>query len=226
MLEQIDTNIWSIPSPLKLFGLLQLNTRMTIIRLQNGDLWLHSLIPITPKLKEEIDTLGTVRYLVAPSCLHHLFIGQWMEAYPAAKSYAAKGLKKKRPELQFSSSLGAVFQADWLKEIKRLHIDGMPMVNESLFYHQASQTLIATDFFFYMPQASGFTSFYATINGFKSKMACPIVFRFAIKYKDIFRQSLKPLRDWPVSNISMCHHAILNEDAQDSLNKVLDGFKI
>ena len=102
----------------------------------------------------------------------------------------------------------------------------MPMVNESLFYHRASQTLIATDFLFYMPDSTGITSLYATINGFKSKIASPIVFRYAITGKDVFRQSLKPLRDWLVTNISMCHHTILNEGAQESLNKVLDGFKV
>ena len=226
MLEQIAEAVWSVSAPLKVGGLIALNTRMTIVRLANGDLWLHSVIPISPELQQEVDGLGTVRHLVAPSCLHHLFVGEWMAAYPEAQSYAAKGLEKKRPELPFSVRLGSGFHADWLDEIDLLPIEGMPSVNEVVFYHRASQTLIATDLFFYLPEAEGMTHLYALLNGFKHKMKTPALYKFAIKNKPQFLLSLTPLRSWPIRNVVMCHHHILQDEAQAVVQQELDALDV
>ena len=103
MLETITDHVWSVRAPFKVFGLIALNGRMTIVRLQNGDLWLHSPIPISDALREEIDALGPVRYLVAPSCFHHMFVGPWKEAYPDAQIFAARGLHKKREDLSIDT---------------------------------------------------------------------------------------------------------------------------
>ena len=226
MLEQIAENIWSVPAPLTLFGMIALNTRMTIVRLSNNELWLHSPIPISDALRQEIDALGTVTYLVAPSCLHHMFVGPWKEAYPEAKICAARGLHKKRTDLQIETLFREPTEQYW-EEIEQYTIEGMPIVNEVLFFHKPSQTLIVTDFVFYMPNASGFTSFYAYINGFYSKITSPIIFKLAIKQKEDFRKSLVRVRHWMPKHISMCHHLIYSEaDASTKFQAILDGFQV
>ena len=60
MLEEIADGVWSVPAPLKVGGLIALNTRMTIIRLANGDLWLHSLIPISVEIQQQVDMKRTI----------------------------------------------------------------------------------------------------------------------------------------------------------------------
>lgn len=226
MLEQIADNIWSVPAPLRIFGVIALNTRMTIVCFANNELWLHSPIPISNELKKEIDTLGTVTYLVAPSCLHHMFVGGWKEAYPNAKIYAARGLQKKRPDLNIETIFREPTEQHW-EEIEQYTIEGMPIVNEVLFFHKPSQTLIVTDFVFYMPNVSGFTAFYAYINGFYSKITSPIIFKLAIKQKEDFRKSLVRVRHWQPKHISMCHHFIYSEtDASTKFQAILDGFQV
>ena len=60
-IQQISQNIYSEPTDLKVFGLIALNTRMTIVRFENGDLWLHSPIKANEHLFEEVSKMGTVR---------------------------------------------------------------------------------------------------------------------------------------------------------------------
>ena len=183
MLETIAQGVWSVPAPFKILGLIHLNGRMTIVRLRDGGLWIHSPVPINAKLQESIDALGPVRALVAPSRLHHMFVQPWKDAYPQAKIYAAKGLAKKRPDL----SIDAVIEDTPLwEEFHQKRIRGMPAVQEVLFLHRDSQTLITTDFLFYMPDASGFTNFYAWLNGFKQRVSTPFIFRSVIKDKTDF----------------------------------------
>jgi len=51
---------------------------MTVLRLPSGALWLHSATPIDPQLRAEIDALGRVEHIVAPSAYHD----GWGDVYP------------------------------------------------------------------------------------------------------------------------------------------------
>jgi hypothetical protein len=104
MLRKLDENVWVAEQPLKFMGL-AVGARMTVIRLADGGLWVHSPLRLTPERRQAVDALGPVRFLVAPNKYHHLFIGDWMAAYPHAQSYAAPGLSEKRKDLRFHAVL-------------------------------------------------------------------------------------------------------------------------
>ena len=221
MIDSISDNIWSVPSPLSVFGFIQLNTRMTIIRMNNGNLFLHSPIPWTTELNTLIQELGRIEYIVAPSCFHHLFVGDWKRHHPEAKLCGPRGLLKKRTDLDFDVELTPQTQFPWDEEIHTIPLGGMPIVQEYLFFHKSSETLIITDFMFYMPLSTGFTSWYASFNGVKSNLATPLLFKSAIKNKKEFLHSIEGLKQLSVSNISLCHHHIIKENAQEALLSAL-----
>ena len=102
-LIQVVEGIWTVPSPLTVLGIIQLNTRMTIIRLECGKLWIHSPIPWSEELDSKIRSIGDIEYIIAPSCFHHMFVGPWKEHHPKALICGPNGLKKKR-----SANLGSI----------------------------------------------------------------------------------------------------------------------
>ena len=61
---------------------LPFTTRMTVVRLSNGDLFLHSPIKFDEKLAKELRGLGMVRHLVSPNQFHYAHIGEWARAFP------------------------------------------------------------------------------------------------------------------------------------------------
>ncbi|HVP84300.1 MAG TPA: DUF4336 domain-containing protein [Rhizomicrobium sp.] len=70
-------------------------TRMAVIRLRNGSLFIWSPIALTPELRTEVEALGRVAYLVSPNKIHHLFLKPWKDAYPQSRIYALDELKKR-----------------------------------------------------------------------------------------------------------------------------------
>lgn len=66
MLE-VAEDIWTHDGSVVPFYTIPYTTRMTIIRLSSGALWIHS----PEKLVDELAALGTVEYLVSPNKLHH-----------------------------------------------------------------------------------------------------------------------------------------------------------
>ncbi|HYW61936.1 MAG TPA: DUF4336 domain-containing protein, partial [Bradyrhizobium sp.] len=80
-------------APIKVGGGLALPLRMSVIRLANGDLLLHSPAQYTDDLKSAIEALGRIRHLIAPSIGHWMFLRDWQRACPAAKTWVVPGLK-------------------------------------------------------------------------------------------------------------------------------------
>lgn len=110
------------------------STRMTIIRLADGGLFLHSPIPLDDGLRAELDGLGEVRAIVAPNKAHHLFVGDCCAAYPDAKLYGALGLEFKRKDLSFAGMLGDEPRPEWRGDIEQRTVRGIPMLNEVAFF--------------------------------------------------------------------------------------------
>jgi hypothetical protein len=92
MLTQVAANLWCAEHTLSFPGRVQLPSRMTVVRLPTGEVLLHSPVPPAPALAEAVHRLGPVRFVLAPSCLHHLFVGPWLERHPEARLYGSRGL--------------------------------------------------------------------------------------------------------------------------------------
>src|SRR4029453_14671012 len=67
---------------------LPFTTRMTVVRLSNGDLFLHSPTKFDRKLADELQRLGSVRHLISPNQFHYAHIGEWLKAFPDAVGWA------------------------------------------------------------------------------------------------------------------------------------------
>jgi hypothetical protein len=74
---------------------LPFTTRMTVVRLSNGDLLLHSPIKFDERLADELLGLGTVRHLVSPNQFHYAHIGEWAKAFPDAVSWASPRVRER-----------------------------------------------------------------------------------------------------------------------------------
>lgn len=148
-LKSVDDHIWIVDGPIvsmQAYGTqLPFPTRMTIIRLTNGDLFIQSPTELSDRLKQEIDALGTVRHLVSPNKIHYVYIGQWGEAYPDAIKWASPGVRKQAKAIEFDRDLGAKPDPMWAGEIDQVIVYGSRFMAEVVFFHKPSRTVILAD---------------------------------------------------------------------------------
>ena len=78
-MQEWADNIWISDAPLKFKGA-TMTTRMTIIKLSNGKLFVHSPVSINDEIRGEVDALGPVAHIVSPNKFRHLYIGEWAGA--------------------------------------------------------------------------------------------------------------------------------------------------
>src|SRR6516225_6573460 len=118
--ERLADGLWVVQRPFALpFVRAEVGTRMTIVRLADGGLFLHSPVKFDHGLRQALDALGPVRAIIAPSRVHHLFVGDYIAAYPEASSYAAPGLPKRRTALKFDAVLTDVAPDLWRGQLEQ-----------------------------------------------------------------------------------------------------------
>jgi hypothetical protein len=67
--EVVPGYIWSIAKPFYRFERAKIGGRATIIKLANGDLFVISPTPIESGTQDWVDSIGRVKYLVAPDAV-------------------------------------------------------------------------------------------------------------------------------------------------------------
>ena len=120
-------------------------TRMTVVRLPTGELWLHSPIAWDDALAASLAGLGPVRHLIAPNSLHYWYLPEWRVRFPLARCYGAPDLARraKRP-LAIDETLGEEPPAAWAGAFDQCVTSG-PLLTEVDFFHRATATLVLTD---------------------------------------------------------------------------------
>ncbi len=145
MLECLAENIWLVNGACVDFYGFPYPTRMVIIRLESGGLWVWSPIHLTQALRAEVEKLGRPVHLVGPNKIHHLYLGEWAELWPEAKLWGPQSLIKKRKDLSFDGVLSDSPPLDWAHEIDQVWFRGSFFLDEIVFFHRASRTVIMAD---------------------------------------------------------------------------------
>lgn len=144
-LETVGEEIWLAEGEIVDFFGFPYPTRMVVVRLHNGLLWIWSPIALSGNLRAEIDALGRVAHLVSPNKIHHLYLADWKALYPAARLWGPASTIAKRSDLTFQAPLTDEAPPDWSGEIDQFHFTGSPAFDEMVFFHRASRTAILAD---------------------------------------------------------------------------------
>ena len=105
MFRSRGVNIWDHEMPIR-FGRLPLWHRMTVIRLTNGGLVLHSPTRLDIASQEEFQKLGPIVAIIAPSWWHDLYLREYLSAYPDARLYRSADARK-------MESIAAFCRSSW-----------------------------------------------------------------------------------------------------------------
>ncbi len=209
MLRPLAPDLWVAERPLRL-AVGDIGARMTVIRLGDGSLFLHSPVRLDDATRQALDALGPVRAVVAPSKVHHLFVGDYPAAYPGVQVFAAPGLAEKRRDLRFGGVLSDAAPPLWRGEIEQHVFAGARALNEVVFFHPATRTLILTDLAFNVPanRTAGARVFYR-LSGAADRFGPHRLVRFLIRDRRAARASIDAILAWDFDRVIVSHGDVL-----------------
>jgi Domain of unknown function (DUF4336) len=209
LLSEFGTHLWIAEGPVvRFFAGFRYPTRMAVIRLDDGNLFIWSPVALTPALRQEIDALGKVRHLVSPNFLHHLFLKEWKEAYPASRLYASPGLARRRKDLVFDAVLGDAPEPAWAAEIDQVLMRGSIVMTEVVFFHRASATAIFADLIqnFSRDWIGGWRGLVMRLDGITApNPGAPREWRLSFIHRRAARAAMARILAWPVERVLIAH---------------------
>lgn len=220
MLETVAKDVWIAARPLRFFGV-EVGTRMTVVRLDGGGLFVHSPVQLDPATREAVDALGTVTAIVAPCLFHHLYVAEWARAYPEATVSGCPGLDAKRRDVRFTRSLGdaAARDVEWHGDLEQVFFSALPMQNEVVFFHPKSKTLISSDLVFNLARhSSAMTRAVAWMSG-NRELGPTILERLAIRDRALAREQLRRMVDWGAERIILAHGDVVHDGGAAALER-------
>lgn len=220
----VPNQIWYAQQVLK-FGPFAFTSRMTVVRLQSGKLWIHSPIAPTPAIIAALDKLGSVQFVVAPNKVHHLHFLPFIQTFPYATGIIASGLNRKRPDLESYKTIGdagmeLAGSPSWTAELQAIFIEGIPTLQETAWFHQPSGTLILTDLLAcFGSNNTGVNRLMARLLGVYENLAMSRTIKFLVKDKYALARSVKLLLALDVQRIVVSHDQIIEIDAKQKLEQ-------
>jgi hypothetical protein len=223
MLQPIGKDIWHVPHHFTSMGL-RLFSRMTVVRLGSGKLWLHSPVPISPQLRAQLAELGEVAFIVAPNRFHHLFAGTCRDAFPHAALYGAPGLAAKRPDLQDMRELRGEAEAEWAHDLGQVFVEGIPALNENVWFHHASRSLIVTDLCQWWTGSMPVSGrVYASLTGIRKRPGVPLTVRLVIKDRAALARSVRRILQWEFERVVLAHNTVIEHAAYDAVKQAFEA---
>lgn len=216
-LTQIAPDLWVATRPLKL-PVGDIGTRMTVVRLPDGGLFLHSPVRLDAETRGALDAIGPVRCVIVPSKVHHFFAGDYAAAYPEARLFAAPGLAEKRKDLRIHAVLDDQPLPEWRGVIEQHLFRGAAFLNEVVFFHSASRTLILTDLAFNVVQAPrGRARVFCRLIGATGRFGPHRMVRLMIRDRRAARESLRRILDWNFDRVTVTHGEVLETNGKARL---------
>lgn len=224
-LEPLTDDLWIADHPHRMPGGIDLPTRMTVVRLPSGDVWLHSPIPIDDALAGQLESIGPIAHVVAPSRMHDLFTAAAMSRWPNANLWTSPTLPDAHPDWKVVGTLAGGPPDAWGGVLLAQHIDRAPRVDEVVFLHVPSRTLIVTDLVFNLHDSPNWQSrLLLTVVGAKDRFAMSRSWRWLFsKDRVATRQSLESVLAWDFDRVVMCHGRVLAVGGPAALRDTVDA---
>jgi hypothetical protein len=218
-LTKLEDHLWVVDGTL---DLLPIGRRMTVVRLSDGSLLLHSVVCCNDETMSAIEAVGTVRFIVVPSAFHRIDAPRYARRYPDAAVLAAPASRKQVAKVvEVTGDYGS------LPEDPRLTheiLDGVELEAVFIFRNDAgAATLIMNDGMMNLPDALPgvrglITKLIGSTGGPK---VTPTAKLGLVKDRKAYAEHLRRLAALPnLERIVMSHGAIIDRDAGSVLQGV------
>lgn len=213
-LTRVADRLWIHHQNLSLFGI-ELGALMTVVDLDGkGNLFIHSPNRLTHELRAELHSLGQVNWVISPNKWHHLFVGEYRDAFPSSKSFCAPGLEQKRKDFSFDGIISG--EQIWAPALEHTAVKGIPLYNEIVFFHPSTRTLIVTDLAVHICESHSFFTrvFLRAIGSYGKFGWTKLEKKIFVKDREAFTRSLRKIMAWDFDRVLLSHGRSVEKDGK------------
>lgn len=217
MFDRIADDLWTTTRPQRFWGV-ECGTRMNVVRLADGGLFVHCPVALDDATRRAVEALGPVRAVVASSLFHHLYVGDWLRAYPDALFCACPGLEKKRPDLRWDHILGDEPHALWANDIDQVFFSAR-FEREVVFFHRKSRSIITADALLNLSFHPSFTTRVVAFIMMNNAPGKGYLERVAVRDRKAARAEVDRMLTWDAERIILAHGGLVDSGGREVLRE-------
>lgn len=224
----VDDKIWTLDRPVW-FGGVRLRARTTVVRLDDGGLFLHSPAPPTDAMAEQLRALGRVRWLVVPNCFHHLGTPAAAAHFPEAQVAGPASALRRNESLRLHADIHDAQFGEQVPEFEVLPLLGVPFLDETVLYHRPTQTLLGADIVLCAGAKDHWSwRWAARITGCYERVRVPPDVKKKIPDKAAAARSIHAMLERPARRLIVGHADVIEEGCLDHLARAwrLEGVEV
>jgi hypothetical protein len=221
--REVHDDVAVISFPWHALGI-DFNRNVTLLRLGDGRLVVHSTAPFTEQDVATIRHFGQPAWLVDATLMHDTFAKDARKAFPDLPYLAPEGFTEASGTATKPLSLPP---PDWRDEIDVIKIDGVRS-NEHALYHRRSRTLVVADLFFSFPkEIRGWPRFFVRhFMRLPQSFGISAFFRlFVLRDKNAFKHSLNRLLAVDFERLVVAHSEPIVKGAKPVVEEAVRGVK-
>jgi hypothetical protein len=196
-----------------------IQARMTVVKLVDGSLLVHSPVSPTDAALRILAELGPVGAIVAPNCQHTRFTQAYVERFPEAKVAVAPKAHKRRAGFDRYPVLDddAPIAVDTLKQ----RFFAGHRSYETAFLHPSSRTLIVSDLAYNVREDGDLVEkMWMRLHGAYGQLALPRYHRKSVFDADAARRALADILAWDFDRIIMSHGHIVQSNGHAEFERI------
>jgi hypothetical protein len=217
--RQIADDVVVMSFPWRVLGI-DFARNVTLLRLSDGRVVVHSTAPFTPEDVARIRAFGEPAWLMDATLLHDTFAKEGRAALIGVPYLAPAG---------FSDVSGIATQpldpapSDWGNEIDVLKLEGTKKKEYALFQRRSCTLVVADVFFSFPPETGGWARFFARrIMGLPPTLfGVSRFFRMLISDKEAFQRSVRKMLDWDFERVIVGHREPVVSAAKEVVERSL-----
>lgn len=202
------------------------DTRMSVVRLHDGTLWVSSPVATSYEVLAEIAALGPVRYLVSPTPRHYWRLARWHTLFPDAGLWSSPitPITLRDGDLPLAGVLGDPLPAAWTPDLEHVVL-GDALLHESVFYHAPSRTLLVEDVIQLHEPLPGHplsTALFRLGGLMAPDGGVSRDIRLTFRDRATARTSVRRILDWPFRTVVLAHGPVVTREAKALVAKAFD----
>jgi hypothetical protein len=219
--RQLSDHVVVMSFPWRTLGI-DFRRNVTLLRLNDGRVVIHSTAPFTDEDIAAIYRFGEPAWLVEATLMHDTFAKEGHTAFRDLPYLAPDGFTKASG---ISTDSLHPPPSDWNGQIDVFRIDGMRM-NEHALFHRRSRTLVVADLFFSLPaETRGWPGFFARhFMRLPQLFGISAFFRLMINDRPAFERSVNALMQSDFEKVIVAHWKPLDTHAKPEVERALRDF--
>ncbi len=222
-LIRLTNSIWTATTPIRFAGTWFPHV-MSVVRLGNDSVLLHSPCRPSSDLIHAIAQIGIVAHVVAPNWFHDLYLAHYRKLYPSATFWAPPLLKRQKASI-IDHALDSAARPPWFDEMPHTALSGLLALDESIFFHRATRTLIVADFLMNasaradMPALTRLGYRFLRLDG--SVRVFSVLRWFGLTSRSSLRRAAQDIFQWNPDRLIVGHGKPTDQNVQSQLEAAL-----